>query len=102
MRVLMDIVQKKGEDVLDYWNRFKDAIQKHTDCIAEDEGDMKRPELVNVLVGGLLPEIREEIELCTVGWRKKAAPELVEIAQVAYDVLQKRKEKINRGRKRLK
>lgn len=85
--------------MLDYWNRFKDAIHKHTDWISDDESDMKRPELVNVLVGGMLPEIREEIELHTVGWRKKPAPELVEIAQIAYEVLQKRKDKVEKKEK---
>lgn len=99
MRVLMDVVQRKDEDVLDYWGRFKDAIQKHTDWIADDTVDMKRPEVVNVLVGGLLPEIREEIELRTTGWRKMEASALIEIAQVAYDVLQKRKDKLEKKEK---
>lgn len=47
----------------------------------------------------MLPEIREEIKLPTVGLRKKAAPDVVEIAQVAYDVLQKRKDKLERKEK---
>lgn len=96
MRALMDVVQKKGEDVLDYWNRFKDAIQKHSDWIPDDESDKKRAELVNVLMDELLSEIREEIELRTMGWRKKSAPELVEIA---YEVLQKWKDKVEKKEK---
>lgn len=94
----MDVVQKKREDVcvLDYWNRFKEVIQKHTDWMVDDDADMKQPDLVNVLVGEMLPDVREEIELRTVGWRKKSAPELVEIAQITYHVLQKQKEKIEK------
>lgn len=100
MWILIDCaVSEKYEDVLDYWNRFKDAIQKHTDWIPDDESDMKRPKYVNVLVGGMLPEIRELIELRTIGWRKKPAPELVEIAQIAYEVLQKRKDKVEKKEK---
>lgn len=56
---------------------------------------MKRAELVNALMDEMLSEIREEIKLCTVAWRKKPAPELVEIAQIAYEVLQKRENKNN-------
>lgn len=47
----------------------------------------------------MLPDVREEIELRTEGWRKKSSPELVEIDQIAYDDLQKCKEKIEKKEK---
>lgn len=99
LRKLMEVVQKKGEDVLDYWKRFKEAVQSYTDWDVEEVDGMDRAELVSSFVGGLLAEIREEVELRTPEWRKRLVADLVDIAQNAYDILITRKEKIEKKEK---
>lgn len=54
------MVQRRCEDVLEYWNRFKDVVRKHVDWIPVDEPDLSRHNLVNRFIGGLFQEVRDE------------------------------------------